>query len=499
MAELSNKKKHKVIAVISLISICVIAIIVAVALKATNKRQRYTEEEILDKCIEAINEGDGKWLTYCEICHSDEAIEFLEYYYEVCDEYGWEEVSGNECKNIVENGYKEEFGTLKELFGDEYKITYKIKSKEKVDRDSVDIEDVEYGGASNVTYDYIEGEYANNLKNRLKHLDVPEKTIEKCLDLYDKTLDINDEIKEVYKAEVEFTVSGTREITFTDEIWFGEVGGRLVPFEYIEMWESDSWFRHRVITPKYICEAAETMVEQEERLRLENEELLKETTLMLDNCFKGINEKDGNWLTYCQECQWMDAHYFVRQFYKLIDGRKRQEVADSKYFDPIDNGYEDEFAYLEKAFGEEYKITYNQKSEEIVDIEDMISSGDIYYKSAINTEVDQETCMNNISGYLSEYGVSDLEKIENIAPYKEVILGNVVLDEFGVDRVFKLELEITISGTKELTFEKEIWVVHKDRHEIPFEYKEGEEPSFEHIIIDPAYIVESVKESENGK
>jgi len=263
MAEISNKKKHKVIA---LISIFIIAIIVTVVLVVGNiekpqKKEKLTEEEILDRCITAINEGDGKWLTYCEACHSDEAIEFLEYYYEVCDEYGWEEVSGNECKNIVENGYEVEFRCLEQLFGGEYKITYSIKNKEKVNRDSVDIEDVEYGGASNVTYDNIEGEYANNLKNRLKHLGVPENTIEKCLDLYDKTLDINDEIKEVYKAEVEFTVSGTREITFTDEIWFGKVGGRLVPFEYIEMWESDSWFQHMVITPEYIWENVKIAIE----------------------------------------------------------------------------------------------------------------------------------------------------------------------------------------------------------------------------------------------
>jgi len=69
------------------------------------------------------------------------------------------------------------------------------------------------------------------------------------------------EIKEVYKAEVEFTVSGTREITFTDEIWFGKVGGRLVPFEYIEMWESDSWFQHMVITPEYIWENVKIAIE----------------------------------------------------------------------------------------------------------------------------------------------------------------------------------------------------------------------------------------------
>ena len=139
-----------------------------------------------------------------------------------------------------------------------------------------------------------------------------------------------------------------------------------------------------------------------------------------------------------------------------------------KYVEPIDNGYEEEFAYLED-----------------------------YYRSATNANIAPEDYMSNLSGILSEYKVADRDKIDCAMNYKSTIDGTNTLDVSMVDRVFKLELEFTVSGTKEVTFEKEIWVVHEGGYEVPFEYKEGEEPSFEHIIIDPAYIVENVKESEN--
>ena len=427
MAELSNKKKHKVIAVISLISICVIAIIAAVALKATNKRQRYTEEEILDKCIEAINEGDGKWLTYCEICHSDEAIEFLEYYYEVCDEYGWKDGEGKaEWKLIVKNGYEEEFVTLKELFGDDYKITYSIKNKEEVDRDSVDVEGFMYADASNVGNLYASDE--ENIENRLALNGVTEEKIEKCLDLYKSTFG-GDDIKKIYKTETEFTVNGVREMTFTDTIWFAEVDGKLLPFKYFKSEEEpDPYFEHIIITPEYIANRVVGAISRQEQ-RYD----------MIKYCVDGINAKDDNWYGYNGQCNWgMGMEILVECF-----GVSEEKFEIPKYISCVENGYEEEFSYLEEKFGEEFTVTYNVISDSLIEIDDANDEASYY-------EVDEAT---------------------------------------------KLEVEFVVTGTEEVKFAKEIWIVD-DSSYIMFEGDLEKDEHFSElkpVVIDPEYIVNNLK------
>lgn len=494
MAEIINKGKQKVIALISILFIVVSVTVVWVAFNK-EKREIYTEEEILDKCIDAINEGDGKWLTYCEACHNDETVEFLEYYYDVCDEYGWEDGERTEWQLIVKNGYEEEFGKLIELFGEEYKITYSIKNKEIVDRDSVNIERVSFNSASNVKNGFLYGgNYYDHLKNRLETNGVPEKEIKKCEALFEATYESNNRIKEIYKVEVEFAVSGTREVKFEDEIWFGKVGGRLVPLKYIED-SYENWFEHIVITPEYISNRVVYAVNEEEQIGLEYENDKEEVTEIFKNCIDAINTKDGKWYTYCSECN-KNAIYFIEEYNQIIEGLDRDKPADSKYVEPIVDGYEEAFEYLQETFGEEYKITYNLKSIQDADVKVLTSFGDVYYKSVINADIEHENYMSNLEGILSEYKVNDHDKFVVSMNYRKAIEGTIALDEALVNRVFKLVLEFTVSGNKEVAFEKEIWVANIEGavgEVVPFEFKNGDTPSLEHIIIDPEYIVDNVK------
>ncbi len=442
MQEISNKKKHKLIELIILFVIAISIIVLLLVLsekKAGNtessgntenskNREVFTEEEILDKCIETINEGDGQWLTYCKICHSDEAIGFLEYYYEVCDEYGWKDgEKKSDWKHIVKNGYEEEFATLNELFGDDYKITYSIKNKEEVDCDTVDINKFIYADAGNVGN--LNASDEENIENRLALNGVPEEKIEKCLDLYESTFG-GDDINKIYKTEVKFTVSGAREMTFTDTIWFAEVDGNLLPFKYFKHEDEPApYFEHIIITPEYIANG----MTRENNMQKQRHELI-------EYCVDGINGKSENWFGYDSQCNWHMGIELLEECF----GVSVEKFETPKYVACHENGYGDEFSYLEEQFGEEFEVSFNVISDNLIEIDDANDEASYY-------ELDEAT---------------------------------------------KLEVEFVVTGTEEVKFAKEIWIVD-DSSYIMFEGDLEKDEHFSElkpVVIDPVYMVMNVKE-----
>ncbi len=499
MSMVGSKKKYKVIAIISLITILAIAILATVALKATNKRQRYTEEEILDKCIEAINEGDGKWLTYAKTAYRQDYIDFLEYYYDILDKCDYEELDvkiKEEIESIIGGGYVGQFEYLKLNFGDEYNITYNIVGEEEGD---VEYYNSQMGKGFRIDYDVWDN---IDMKEHLSDIGATRKEIREGVKLYKRISGLDGQIDDVNIQTVEFCVTGKgKTVSFRENFYYFTIDNELFPCIYVYDEEEGDYYNCLAPTPLFITrrisDALDEIGQGEIESKEEVERFAKQSGEMINNCIDAINVKDGKWLTYCEECHWWSAINFIENYNELIEGRARENPEDSKYVAPIVDGYEEEYAYLEENFGKEYKIIYNQQSIEVADVRDITSFGDVYYKSVINVDMEPENYLSNIEGVLTEYGVSDYDKMKFKHDYKAAIEGQGALNESWVDIAYKLKVEFTVSGTKEVTFEKEIWVVHIDGYIIgniiPFEFKDGEEPSFEHIIIDPAYIVDNVK------
>ncbi len=494
MADMKNKKKHKVIA---LLLIIIIAISITVVLNEvkSSKKETFTEEEILDRCITAINEGDGKFLTYAKTAYRQDYIDFLEYYYDILDKYDYEEFDAEikeEIADIIGDGYVDEFEYLKLNFGDEYKITYTIVSEEEGD---LEYYSAQMGGEYGIYYDV----WNMDMKEHLSDIGATRKEIREGVKLYKRISEDDRRIEDVNIQTVEFCVTGKgKTVSFRETFYYFTVDNELVPCIYVYDEEEESRYACLELTPVFVTRRISQAIDESGLGEIESKEeverFAKQSEQMINNCIDAINVKNGKWLTYCEECHWWSAIYFIENYNELIKDRERDKAADSKYVAPIVNGYKEEYAYLKENFGNKFKIIYNQQNIEVADVRDITSFGDVYYKSVINVDMEPENYLSNIEGILTEYGVSDYDKMKFEYDYKDAILGQKVFDESRADIAYKLKVEFTVSGIlKEVTFEKEIWVVHINGDIIPFEFKDGEEPSFEHIIIDPAYIVDNVK------
>jgi len=255
MAELSNKKKHEIIA---LISIFIIAIIVTVVLVVGNiekplKKEKLTEEEILDRCITAINDGDGKLLTYAETFYTQDELDFLIYYYDLLEKYDYE-AKGNIVK-VVGDGFVDKFKYLRKHFGDEYKITYKVISEKEGDVEFYD---------SVIDYPLCVTNYGMDMEDHLLNIGVSEDEIKKAMKLYDKASDFETEIKDVNIKNVKFYITGKdKEVSFVTDILYFTIEDELIPCKRARDGE-EIYYTRLELTPEFICDGIRLELEADD-------------------------------------------------------------------------------------------------------------------------------------------------------------------------------------------------------------------------------------------
>ena len=191
-----------------------------------NKRLQQCED-IIDGYVTLINERDLNCFSYTENNSLDSAIKYEEYYFDLlCN-------SENYNKDIYYKSYRWYMWALQQFYGEDFKVDYKIKSKEVVGRSRE--KKIQKDLRLQKTYsDYYVDEYLAEQEISLAYYGASEDEIEKCAKLYKDFLDEVGEVEvsEAYRFIVEITITGRKTETFEWEMYFGMVNDKLILIGY---------------------------------------------------------------------------------------------------------------------------------------------------------------------------------------------------------------------------------------------------------------------------
>ncbi len=239
----NDSKRYLIIGII-VVLVAVIAGICALVFGGKEKedddeKEKTTYETPIKECVKLINDKNAEYYTYSEYSNLKETLEFDKYYDEVTGEL-------EEYEDI----YQEYIDELESIYGDDYKLTYNIDSKEKCDEDT--IEDMkEYFNDIAKNYEDNSEDFLKDLEVGLEEEGLDSDDIEECLKLFEKIVDamMNIEVEEAYEMKVTFNISGSDdEDDFEKEILTVKLNGK-----WVFMTENDYEYSMSVVlTPRTV-------------------------------------------------------------------------------------------------------------------------------------------------------------------------------------------------------------------------------------------------------
>ncbi len=225
-------------------------IVIVVGSVATVMTFQMDEEEIVKSFVKDINKRKVDKDEYMNQRYSKEDQKFYDYYYKLIDKY--------ECDEEIT--YDEQFESLESEFGEDFKINYEIIKKVKMSEFKLEVieEELEYGTEHDE--ECIE-ELCDELREYLESYDVPEKKIEKCIELYKETFNCDYEVTEGYYIDLRFTIEGDKSMVIEKTVPFVYIDNKVYALQYIDWGEDaevrDEYYLGGALSPRSLLKWAE--------------------------------------------------------------------------------------------------------------------------------------------------------------------------------------------------------------------------------------------------